>query len=118
MHLRHAPIGVKKDALHVDLAVQIVEIAPPFAAVAGSDLIARAIKTQGAAKRQMQVKRQLTAHAARLASRDPGPVIVNAERFAEAIRGRIRGVARTVTIESANQVRVKFKRQVLHANIP
>jgi hypothetical protein len=117
MHLRHAPLLRKQRGFHVDFAIQIIEVARGLGAVPGGNLVARAVKTQGAAKRQMHIQRQPAAHRAGVALRGRCNVIGGAEAVDKSIRGRVRGVTRAVAIEPLDQIRIELAGQVLRHSV-
>src|SRR4030095_8361615 len=104
VHPDGARIVPEKTALKRDLPVQAIEIFLGLCLVPRHDLVAGAVVADVAAKREMDVKRQRTLDASRIAPGDCCPIGIGPEDVDEAVCSRIRRVARSRSIESTDQL--------------
>lgn len=95
-------------ALHLDLALQVAEIDGGLVTVLRDDLVAAAVVADGVAERNVDVQRQRMAGAARMQVGDRLQVVAVAEGVVEAVRGRIRGVARPRLAQPADQAGIEL----------
>ena len=73
------------------------------------DFIAGAVEAQGIAERDMDVQRQRAADAANFALSQPLRVRFGIKRLDEAVCRGIGGIARSVFVQTANQVQIDFQ---------
>jgi len=93
-------------ALHGDLALQVGEIGRGLLALPGDDLVAGAVVADRVAERNVQVERERAGAAAGAQAGHGMQVVAVAEFLAEAVGGRIGGIARAVLAEALEQVQV------------
>ncbi len=93
--------GVEETGLHVDLAVQTLQVRRGAATVLGHDLIAGTVVADRVAERQMEIQRQ--GASVGVAARSGLAVLGLAEAFVELHRRRIRGIAWAGAVIAADQ---------------
>ena len=105
VELIHPPAPVEEGALHLQLAVNPVQIGLGQAAVLGRHLVAGAVEADRVAEGDMEIERQ--GPAGLVAPRAGRPVLRRAETIVKLHRRRIGGVAGAALVVAADQVQVK-----------
>jgi hypothetical protein len=95
--------------LHGHLFYQVAHVFGGLAPILGYHFVAGAVKTQRVTEWNMDVQRERAGDAANFAFRHPQAIAASIESFSEAIRGGVRGIARTVFIQPAYQLQVNYK---------
>ena len=112
MHLHDLPIGIEEFGLHLDLALEILEIARDTLLVPSDDLVAATVVAKRAAERDVHVDRQWGAGGV------ARPCVVAVFRFPDVfvkLQGRgIRRVPGAASAIAAYQVRVETRRGRLY----
>ena len=109
MQLFDPAILAQQRSLHLDLFDQITHILICLAEILGYHLVAGAVKTQCVAERDMDIQRQWAADAADFAFAHPLRVHLCIERLNEAVCRGVGGIARTILVQTANQVQIDFQ---------
>ena len=109
MQLFDTAILAQQDSLHFDLFDQVAHILVGLAEIFGNDFITGAIEAQGIAERDVDIQRQRAADAAHLAFPHPLRVHFGIKRLDEAIGSRIGGIARSILVQTTDQVQINFQ---------
>jgi hypothetical protein len=91
----------------LDFLGEVFDILRRPAVVLGHHLVAGAVVADGVAEWHVHIDRERLVDAADVALREPLPAGLGTERLDEPVRGRVRGITRSVDVELANEVRVE-----------
>ncbi len=102
VQLFHDAVAIVEITLHLDFAMQAVQVRLGLFVVAGDDLGAAAVEAGARAERNVHVQRQRARDGVLVAGHGDGPVLVDAETVRELHRGGVRRVARTRAVVAAD----------------